>query len=351
MAGYSYGKKAVFGPASNTTPDNPTYPLSGTAVVIGTYNTVSGSSDMNLIVGSGNTIYEDCFGNIVHGKSSTAQSGSEYCGNIGTQQCHFYSGSSYSGIIGGLLNNNGSSGTMVRSVILGGLLNVMNSTTNAVIAGGQSNSNTAADSSIIAGSGNTAGTGLEKSWCFGTNNTATDASSRVGFLSHNGTASDDANYALMTGMYPKGGVELGHVHGGGRLNSIAGSVQFTDFLLAVQTTDGVQATLVTQGGGDFKLKIPTDSTCMFNIDIVARRLSTQTESAAYNIKGCIRNDATAVSLVGSITVDEIAEDTLAWTVTAVPNNTDKTLDVKVTGEAAKTINWVASGRMTETNGA
>ena len=90
---------------------------------------------------------------------------------------------------------------------------------------------------------------------------------------------------------------------------------------------------------------------MFKIDIVARRTSTQTESAAYEIIGCIKNDAGTTALQGTITKNVIAEADSNWDVTAVANNTDDTLDIKVTGAAGKNINWLGKVTYIATIGA
>ena len=120
--------------------------------------------------------------------------------------------------------------------------------------------------------------------------------------------------------------------------------------LVAESVDATQTTMVTNRTND-KIRVPLNSTIMFRLDIVARRTGVQTESAAYEILGCIKNDAGTTALEGTITKTVIAEGDAAWDVTAVANNTDDTLEIKVTGQAGNNINWVASGRLTETNGA
>jgi hypothetical protein len=85
--------------------------------------------------------------------------------------------------------------------------------------------------------------------------------------------------------------------------------------------------------------------------ITARRSDANDESAAYRIFGCIdRNTGVATTaLVGSLTTDTI-EDTVAWNVTVDADTTNGSLRIQVTGEASKTIRWVATVRTTQTFG-
>ena len=48
--------------------------------------------------------------------------------------------------------------------------------------------------------------------------------------------------------------------------------------------------------------VDTDTTWAFDILIVARRTDADNESAAYEIKGCIDNNAGAVALVSAVTI-------------------------------------------------
>ena len=346
MAGYNFGPKAVFG-SGNTTVD-----LTGPTVVVGDDNTVSGSSRRNFIGGSGNTIHEDVFDvTLIGAKNSQIKSGSTRCAVIGGTGSQIYQGTSNGVILGGILNGMSAIGTMSHSVQLGGLLNNINGGT-SVVVGGQQNVVGAADYAAVIGSGNNVGLSVSKAWCFGASNTIGDSNFRIGFLSWNGSGSADAGYNLATGYYPFASIHSSRVHGGGRLSSTDGSIQFHELLVACQTTNATETLMQTQvPGAETSVKVRANSSFMFKAEIVARRTGTQTESAAYEIVGCIKNDAGTTALQGTITKTVIAEADANWDVTAVANNTDDTLDIKVTGAAGKNINWVAKVSIVETNGA
>jgi hypothetical protein len=85
-----------------------------------------------------------------------------------------------------------------------------------------------------------------------------------------------------------------------------------------------------------------DSTWVFVVLLVARRTDANGESAAYEFKGCMDRDSTGTAgLVGAVTKTVIAEDTAAWDADVDVDAANFSLRLRVTGEAAKTIRWVA----------
>jgi hypothetical protein len=314
------------------------------AFVLGTFNTVSGGAV--AVIGSGNVVHSGSKKGLVIGDENTMQGGCDDSMVVGKGNV-LYSGSDHAYIFG-RTNNTTVTGDYDRGMIVGFSNQAKDCFESLVV--GQSNTVTDVSHAIIGGSGNNLGVATENAWCLGISNTSGDLATRVSFMGWNGSCTANANYSIATGFHPKANIELGHTHGGGRLSSVEGSIQFTDILVACQTTDATQTTMVAQQNSG-KLRVPLNSSMMFRIDVVARRTSTQTESAAYQILGCIKNDAGTTALQGSISVTTIAEGDAAWDVTAVANNTDDTLEIKVTGQAGNNINWVASGRLTETNGA
>lgn len=109
--------------------------------------------------------------------------------------------------------------------------------------------------------------------------------------------------------------------------------------LVAVTTDATQTELASNNSG--YLDIPSDTTIMYTISIAARRTDVDGESAAYVLRGCIDNNAGTTALVGALDKTVLAEDTAAWDVTAEADDTNDRLAVKVTGEAGKTIRWLA----------
>lgn len=347
MAGYKYGKNAVFG--SGNTTDN----LVGPTFIAGDSNTVSGSATGVFVAGESNTVNEsNQHVALVAAEGCTISGSCSEVAIIASTGSKLRSGSNSAAIIGGMLNNNTMTNDMDRGAIIGGLLNSHNGR-DGVICGGQLNTITAgADDVFIAGSGNNVGLGNSKAWCLGTSNTVGDSNARAAFCSWEATVGAEGNYTIGFGYQPFLADHMTFTYGGGKLSSVAGSVQFSDKLVACQTTDATQTTMVTQrASNNDSIRIRANSSFMFRADIVARRTGTQTESAAYEIVGCIKNDAGTTALQGTITKTVIAEADAAWDVTAVANNTDDTLDIKVTGKAATNINWVAKVTLVETNGA
>ena len=346
MAGYNYGKNAVFG-SGNTTSD-----LTGSTVVVGDSNTVSGSAQNVLVVGESNTVQESLSDSAIVSKGSTLESGSDNSVIMGGTGSVMQGGSDSAAIIGGLRNNLTAAGSMTRGAVIGGLLNNNSGIGSVILGGGLNVIGDAADNAFIMGSGNNIGVGGSKAWCLGTSNTVGDTNARTAFMSWEGTAGAEGNYSIAFGYQPETNDHMSFTYGGGKLGGVAGSVQFHHKLIACQTTDATQTTMVTQRSShNDSIRVKLNSSYMFRIEIVARRTSTQTESAAYEILGCVKNDAGTTALEGTITKTVIAEADAAWDVTAVANNTDDTLDVKVTGQAGNNINWVAKVTLVETNGA
>lgn len=102
------------------------------------------------------------------------------------------------------------------------------------------------------------------------------------------------------------------------------------------------------------IALSADSSYIFDCDVVARNTATDAESAMYNLKFGIRRGTNAASttLVGTPVLTVIGEDTgtTGWDVTVTADTTNGRPNISVTGEAAKTIRWVAWVRMTKVTG-
>jgi len=99
------------------------------------------------------------------------------------------------------------------------------------------------------------------------------------------------------------------------------------------------------------LSLPNDTTYAFSALIVARRTDANDESAGWKIEGVIDRNATAgtTALVGSIIITTIGGDS-SWSVDAVADTAYGSLKILVTGEASKTIRWVAKVDTVEVTG-
>lgn len=138
-------------------------------------------------------------------------------------------------------------------------------------------------------------------------------------------------------------------------SSVAGTAQTGKYVLSVTTSNATPTKLATSAGAadsTNQIILPNDSTYVFKIYVVARRTDANNESAGYEITGVIDRNASAgtTALVGTPTVTVIAEDTAAWDVSVAADTTNGGLSITVTGEASKTINWVATAITTEVTG-
>jgi hypothetical protein len=130
-----------------------------------------------------------------------------------------------------------------------------------------------------------------------------------------------------------------------------GTAQESRYMLHARTTDATLTEMYLDGAaGQYRLTIESDSTWLFHIRIVARQTNADDVSAGYELKGVIDNNAGTVALASSLTKVEVGEDVAGWDVTAVADNTNDALVVKVTGAVGDTVNWVGFVNTVETIG-
>ena len=132
-----------------------------------------------------------------------------------------------------------------------------------------------------------------------------------------------------------------------QLGDFAGSFPDYKVYASGSTSDGVTKALTFGLQDPTGLTVPNDTTWMFTSYIVARRTDADNESAAYWVQGCVDNNAGTVALVGAVQVTAV-EDTVAWNATAVALG--GRLQLRVTGEAAKTIYWNAVTHIVQVSG-
>jgi len=290
---------------------------------------------------------------------------------------HTFAGTA-NAILGG--NNNNNSGT--NNIIAGGENHIVTGNRNTVI-GGTNNSASGQDSAVLAGTNNAAtSTGTGNSIVGGYTNNITgngEASAIVATISSDITASGSTNFigagydvlisggycnaafgeggvisggntvgALLSGFYAKADKQAQQVHASGRF-SVTGDAQVSRFVVRRQTTNATPAEMFLDGSS-LRMNIPPDTTWAFEILLVARRTDADNESAAYQFFGCIDNNGGTTALVGAVQAFTPIEDTVAWAAAVTADNTNDALVITVTGEAAKTINWVARVETVEVTG-
>ncbi len=135
------------------------------------------------------------------------------------------------------------------------------------------------------------------------------------------------------------------INGGPYSVSILKSTTTTN-TATVLTTDGAAASDTNQ------IILPNDSTYAFRTLIAARRTDADGESAGYEFLGVIdrNNNAASTSIVGAVSKTVIAEDNVSWDVSVTADTTNGGIKIEVTGEAAKTISWVATTWTTRVTG-
>lgn len=132
-----------------------------------------------------------------------------------------------------------------------------------------------------------------------------------------------------------------------------GEAQREEYVLRARTLSGATFDLTVDGNtpnANNTIAIETDSTYAFWGLIVARREDADNESAAYEIKGVIDNNAGTTAFVGTPTLTILAEDSPAWDVAIVADDTNDALGIKVTGVAGQTIRWSGSVRLIKIKG-
>lgn len=98
-----------------------------------------------------------------------------------------------------------------------------------------------------------------------------------------------------------------------------------------------------------RLVLPNNSLWTFSVFIAGRRTDATGGGAGYRVDGVIRRDASAATttLTGAVSKSILGETNAAWNVTVDADTTNGSLRIRVTGEAAKTIRWVASAEITQ----
>lgn len=131
--------------------------------------------------------------------------------------------------------------------------------------------------------------------------------------------------------------------------STARDAEYFVTVLRNSTTDATQTELFINGSST-RITLSDQDCLHFTANIVGRRTNADDEGAAWTIQGCIDRNGSTTALVGAILKTVIAKDDVDWDVTAVADDTNDGLAIKVTGKAGRNINWVASVQITRVNG-
>ncbi len=296
------------------------------------YATVAGGAECQATgsysaVGGGNQ-------NVASGGSSTIGGGlqntaSNYFSVVGGGKNNLASGeySTIAGGGGGSLGDNQNTASANYSTIGGGKRNTASGLA-SVIGGGDKNTASGSGSAICGGSLNIS-SGAGSSILGGGFNEATTSYS-----------------AIIGGIYCKT-TRYGEVgHSSGKF-LYSGDAQHSMLVARRSTADATANVVLTLDGaapsGTSNLLIlPQKSTSLFNIKLSAYN-DTDSLGAWWIIRGGIRRDGTnGTTLIGSLITESGSEGAMSGCVASVvANDTNETLEIRVTGLTGKNIRWVA----------
>jgi hypothetical protein len=171
----------------------------------------------------------------------------------------------------------------------------------------------------------------------------------------NSVAIGSGSSASTTGAYANGDGTSSYIWGGKAFANgkfaTAGDAQYGLYILRNITTTATPTEIYLDGATATQRVVLTDnSTWTFKVDVTGRRTDAVGGSAGYTFTGVIKRDVgvATCALVGAVSKTIIAETNVAWDATVTADATNGALKVTVTGEAAKTIRWVASVAATQT---
>lgn len=155
-------------------------------------------------------------------------------------------------------------------------------------------------------------------------------------LGYSAVASREGQHALANGCF-----------------AVGGDSQISQYVLRAVTTDATAAEVTASGSTTGYVDVPASRTYACKIKIVATRTDTSGTSAAWtNVQAAITRDSTgncrllgSVTGAGTTTLCDAGAST--WTVAVTADTGNQRLAITVTGEAGKTIRWVASVDLVE----
>ena len=210
-----------------------------------------------------------------------------------------------------------------------------------------------------------------KSWAFGS---SANASAAGAFAfgtegSNNNNAAGEASFVFGGGCQTQSAAQRGFVHGvqanatrygqhsrGFGQFAALGDAQWSQHGLRGSTTDATPTELTLFGQATTYLTATASRVMAGRIQLVARRTDVQGDNAAWPlIQFAIARDSSgncrllgAVTGDGTTTLSDAGAST--WSVAVTADTVNQRLAITVTGEAGKTIRWVASADLVEVGG-
>lgn len=241
---------------------------------------------------------------------------------------------------GGNATGTGTGGNLSYSAGSGGATGTAGTVTITGGAGGSTSGN--AGAITIVGGTPTAGAGaainITGSAGVGTNQNGGNVVITAGAATGTGTTGEIRNTTT------NGAVAVSD----GNFAAFGDAVQRTR-IMRNSTTNATGTELFLDGSAT-RFALVNNSSYTFDILITARRTDATGGRAAYRFVGIISKDTTNASttFTGTPSKTVIGETNAAWDATVAADTTNGALTITVTGEAAKTIRWVAAVTTTET---
>jgi hypothetical protein len=171
----------------------------------------------------------------------------------------------------------------------------------------------------------------------GTNAVAIGSSSEAS--AEDGLAFGDGTDARIVGM---------KAFANGVFSATAGSAQHGIYIVRNVTTDNTLTELFINGTSE-QIVVPDNALFTFDILVAARRTDAVGGGAGYRFVGVVKKDGTAgsVTFVGTPSKTVIGETNGPWDAAVSVDTGTGAFRVRVNGENAKTIRWVATVQTTE----
>lgn len=250
-----------------------------------------------------------------------------------------------SGAQSGVFDGRDNTASGALSSVLGGFSNTVSGGQSS-IGGGGSNSITVTYSGIFSGSGNTINGSGDYGFVGGGsgNLVSGDRAAITGGASN--TASGQYSFVPGGSGATTRAIRGAGAHSAGSF-STQGDAQAEVFVLYRGTTDATPTQMSSSNaaaGASNSIVLPNTSLYTFDALVSVRQNSTG-DAASFRVTGAIKRGASAATaaLVGTPVVTAVGADAgaAAWAVAATADTTLGALAITVTGEAAKTLRWVA----------
>lgn len=239
---------------------------------------------------------------------------------------------------GNVIKTGGSAGT-----IAGGINHEL-SGSSATIGGGTGNKSNGFHSTVAGGGSNEVTGNMSATISGGESNTASGAGAVIPGGNGNTASGYHSTAAGRGAIAPSGGMRSY-----GAQFTAAGDAQDSTIIMKRESVNATAGGLSCDGASG--LIIPENTTWAISGLIVARRADVDGENAAFEFKAVLKRDSgNTAALVGTPTVTPIGANAgNAWAVTIGAASAGN-LNVTTTGEAGKTIRWVATLRIAHVSG-